>query len=140
MVEHDEGRRPGGGQRETYLADDLTKIAEKLDALPDAVGRRGLSRADAVKFLAPQIEALRKKSYTTREVCEALSDAGLKVTPEQLWRLVPGGKSAARGLRGAGKPAAKAGSRTERGSKAGGSKAATREPPGFSVRPDRFEI
>lgn len=151
MVERDDGRKTGSGRHETYQADDLTKMAEKLEALPDAGGRRGLSRADAVKFLEPQIEALRKKNYTTKEICEALTEVGLKIAPAQLWKLMPVGKSAARGLRGAAGSASKAGSGAERRSQAGGSKtaakgdkgksnAATREPQGFSVKPDRLEI
>lgn len=151
MAERDDGRQMGSGRRETYQADDLTKMAEKLEALPDAGGRRGLSRPNAVKFLEPQIEALRKKNYTTKEICEALTEVGLKITPAQLLKLMPVGKSAARGVKGAAGSASKAGSGAERRSQAGGSKtaakgdkgksnAAAREPQGFSVKPDRLEI
>lgn len=102
MIEGEKGPHMRAERRRTYRADDLTKVAEKLDALPDADTQRGLSLASAVKFLAPQIEALRKKKYSMQEICEALKEAGVEITPKHLGRLMPG-KSATGGVRGAGK-------------------------------------
>lgn len=151
MIKRIDCEQTGSKRRETYPVEDLTKMAEKLDTLPDAGGRRQLSRPGALKFLAPQIEDLRKKGYTTREICEALADVGLRITPHQFVKLMPISKSAARGKIGASEYSPKAGPRPRRVSQAGASKPAQRddkrkskgtigELAGFSVKPDRLEI
>ena len=159
--ERSQRKRP----RETFEVESLRMMAEKLDAMPDASSKRALSRAEAVRFLEPQIERLRLKNYTTKELCAALAEVGLRISPQQFVKIFPAHKSRQRTKAGAdstrksdaqraapsgneggsmfsGKETKKTTKCADKGGTSGEGAVSSRgkETPGFAVRPDRLEI
>lgn len=69
----------------TYTAGEIAGITRKLQALPAAAKKeKNYSKQDAILMLANDLNALRERGYTTAQLAEALSAAGLTITRHTL--------------------------------------------------------
>jgi len=67
-----------------YSHDKLEAVAEQLRSLPPVNSSPTHSKAEAVQFLAGEIEELQKRGYSFAQIADALSNNGVDISAKTL--------------------------------------------------------
>ena len=68
----------------SYTSEYITKIANKLQQLPEVSVSRKISKQEAVKILKDEIQLLRKRGYTLESIADSLRGNGLDISTPTL--------------------------------------------------------